>query len=1017
MPELDDYETDGTFGDDPPSDTPPTTRSAQSLAEDGVQRPVAVPEIVDLTPVSSEPVVDVEGTVSPEDFTQFLGSDPVSPPQRPSTAPPTVVSPPPTGVSLDAFFDTTGLQRQQPADTKVAAEDLIKPWMKFHRFHRVKTVAEVKNIVDAAIAHGRCALDLETQGFDNRIDYDDRGGCTTRHKIVGYCISVRGEGYYIPVRHTFDQVYGQKDPNVPNLGVEAEIRRLCQAAQPELTDEGKAEDPLGSVKIKTPGKLVIYFWNAKFDQEFLMPVTGIDFWHPASFEDGMLAAYTYYSDDDLGLKLHAERRLTIYDPDVLDDNKKATARPYEMIKFEDLFPKGMKRSEMKFADLYPEDNAPMVLYGCSDAICTELLCEAKRVNWHYTRDNLTAKYEDVVSLATDKRNIFTYKLEKQTAQAVRIMERPRAKIDKSAIEGLIQEAEVELAVYDTKIRKLASSKGFSDFNPGSTEQLSDFLFGRNGLDINPKPPRNPASDQYKTDAGTLEKLFEEHPDIEVLEWVVKFRQISKIVNTYLKNLANNCDEKDQLRFKFVQTGAATGRFTAPAGEPDHGYGGIPIQGIPGKVDPKRPKVAHSLRRMFVARPGYTLVKVDYAGQELRIVTNLSQEPVWLNEFKSAEARGEDADLHTLTAKAFFGDHITKDHKLERGMGKIANFSLIYGGGAGAIMRATKCDEVEAKRRKANFDKSVPKFAQFVKKQHEMVKRDLGVFTAFKRFIRIPDANISLGDSINGRPILDEKEVRRIRSGCERKATNFPIQGSGADILKISLVKLVKELYSLGWLKTGGDDSVRIIMTVHDELVFEVRHDRLAEAMPVISRIMESPSRMAHWEIHLVVEPLIGLNWEAKYDWNKILKGEKPVPEWLVGVFDPQAPVPDHTPKPIATGSPVPAHASPVKDDPVPGALPASPVAAPKPKLTGKIGQFVVTRTALTLQSIDTVRRAIVQATPIDADLEAEGVTVRLLNTEGKTLIDPSLGVRVLPSRFADTLKEYNLGGMYELVDN
>lgn len=968
-----------------------------------------------------------------EDFDLGAGASPspakVEKAEEEASPPTASVRIPDNADDLNAFLANSGLEQAPRQQGRVPQEDLIKPWMRFHTFVLVKTVEEVRALVDRAIKHGRCALDLETEGFDNRVEFtiDTKKVPVTftRHKIVGYCLSVKGVGYYVPVRHKFNVDYKEKDPNVPVEQVDAEIRRLCLASQPVLTPEGLEEDPLASKRIATPPRVVIYFWNAKFDQEFLFPVTGIDFWHPESFEDGMLAAYVSYTDDpDLGLKGKALSNLSVVDPDKKDSYGQDISYPYEMIKFEDTFPKGMLRSDMKFANHYPEEGAPMVLYACSDAICTELLCETKRILIDFKVNPLKVKYDDVVSpVLKDKRYASTYRLEKMTVQAVRILERARAKIDVSSINGLIEEAQHELDSYLAKIRKLAESKGFPDFNPGSTEQLSVFLFDAKGLDINPKPPRNEASQQYKTDAATLEKMFEDNPEIEVLEWVVKYRQISKIIGTYLSNLKNNCDELGQLRFKFQQTGAATGRFTAPAGEPDHGYGGIPIQGIPARNDPKKPKVAHSLRRMFIAREGYTLVKVDYAGQELRIVSNLSKEPVWVKEF--LEGTG---DLHTITAQAFFGPHITKKDTIERNMGKIANFSLIYGGGSSAIMRATKCEKVEAARRKENFDRSVPRFAGWVTRQHDNVKRDLGVWTAFGRFIRIPDANLSgkelfkqssekkraRGEQFDEAKLLRdcEFEARRIRAGCERKATNFPIQGSGADILKISLVKLVKELFKRGWLRTNGDDSVRMIMTVHDEIVFEIKHERLAEALPVIIAVMESPAKLARWEIPLVVEPLIGLTWEAKNDWLAIVEGKEPVPAWLQPYVDVrnlpvvQLPV-DSAP------SPAPPMRSPVQDEVVdspdlPAVRPSSPPAQSTRK-HNKVVQFAIPMLLLSRNSIGSIRHAIVEATPLGMEDQGKSFKLKVVDQAGNLLVDPGLGIQVVPDKFRDALKRYNLG--------
>jgi len=913
--------------------------------------------------------------------------------------------------SLADFFEGSGI-KIEAKDTK-----LIKPWMKFHQFKLIKTIEQVRELVDLALAHGRCGLDLETEGFDNRVEYAPDGTKTTVHKIVGYCISVRGVGHYIPVRHRFDPLYGEKNPNVPLLETEAEIRRLCLASQPELTEEGRRDDPLASTKI-VGGKprMLLYFWNAKFDQEFLFPITNIDFWHPDSFEDGMLSSYAIYSDDpNLGLKDKAKKKLTIFDPSQLVDGKPASLA-YEMIEFPELFPVKTASRERKFYDLYPEEGSTVVIYACSDAICTEALCERdKKTPWEHTVPNVKYDYKNVVEEAYEQRFYFTYRLEKQTVQAVRDMERQRAKIDKNEILILLKRAGEELAKYEELITALAKKSGFDQFNPGSSQQLSNFLFEKEGLDIAPKPEKNVASGFYKTDAATLEHMAENPDSPPVLGWIVKYRQIDKIIGTYLTSMSNNCDSLDQLRFKFNQTGATTGRFTAPAGEPDHGYAGIPIQGIPARDDPKKPEVAHSLRRIFVARTSYTLVKVDYAGQELRIVANLSDEPKWVDEFMIARSEGREADLHTLTAKAFFGEHITKANKVERNMGKIANFSLIYGGGSSAIMRATKCDKVEAVRRKANFDKSVPVFANWVKGQHAGVKRNKGVMTAFRRFIAIPDANLKAGElDSNGAPVTVE-DARKIQASCERKSTNFPIQGTGADILKISLVKLIKEFHKRGWRREGGDDSVRMIMTVHDEIVFEIKHERLMQAMPVIIEAMESPWKMAKWKIPLVVEPLLGLTWEAKVDWHAMLSGKEAVPPWLQGIIEPGV----HPPEPEAEAAPKAAQQRPaaaVSTSPGVAASSKQDSQPPsKPKGTHgtlQVATFALASTYLTNRMVEVVFESV--AGSLDPDNSF--IFLRLVDDGGNVLLDPSHHrLPILPEKLKLRFQDRNLGsGEYEV---
>lgn len=714
------------------------------------------------------------------------------------------------------FLSAAGIQQERDVP------DIIKPWMRHHNFVLVKTVEEVNRVVDEALATGHTGLDLETEGLDNRIVYDGPGRTQPRtvHQIVGYCLSPGDgkTGYYIPVRH--QPADGGEDLNVKPLAeVEAAIRRLCQAAQP--TPKPDAKDPLAFKEFERPPQVIIDFWHASFDQEFLYPITGIDFWHPDSFEDGYLASFVKYSGDkNIGLK--GKSRELLKDPE---------GHPYEMIEIKELFP--IRGQKIEFHRLAP-DEPGVVRYACSDAICTRLLCADK----------------DLVPMVR-KQFGFMYRIEKQVAQVKRVMERYRVKINQSRIQELQGEHRKKRDEIRKKIIEFAASKGHPEFEPGSPSQLSALLFSKEGLDItlsgcgpedkdfpNGKPPQNEKSKQYKTGADVLEELAkamgESAPPI--LKWILAFREEDKMLGTYLDSLANHPDENCELRFQFKQTGAATGRFSAPSGDYEHGYSGVPIHGIPGTSD---------LRTCFVAREGYTMVKCDYAGEELRIVTNLSNEKVWVKEF--LEGSG---DLHSITARAFFGkSEVSKD---ERKMGKVANFALVYGGGPAAVMRATGCDRLEGTRRKQAFDKAVPDFAKWVKVQHAKVKKDLGVWTAFGRWIAIPDAN-----SIDN----------AIRAACERHATNYPIQGSGADIMKIGMILIHKELYRRGWL---ADDSVRLLLTVHDELVFEIRHDRVVEAVPVIVEMMELPTRMAgpphspKWPVPLVTEPLVGPTWGTGY---------------------------------------------------------------------------------------------------------------------------------------------------------
>ncbi len=884
-----------------------------------------------------------------------------------------------------AFMANVGLRSERDVP------DIMKPWMQYHKFTRVMTLAEVNRIVDEMITRGFGSLDLETEGLDNRIFYDAEGKPHTVHKIVGFCLSYDGEeGFYVPIRHR--PTDGGPDLNVqPVAEVEAAIRRLCLVAIPEgTTPEAIAKDPL-SYEITKPPRVVLCFWNAQFDHEFLYPITGIDWWHPSSFEDGMLACFVKYAGDK-GIGLKTKSKQLLRDP---------KGNPYEMIELKELFPRGAK---IEFAKLAPDE--PGVLrYAGSDAICTYKIC----------------RLPEYVPMCLEKYG-FTYRLEKQTSNALRVMERNRTKINRKNVRELLSTQEAKRRTLLDKIQKFARDhKGVDQLDPNSPKQLSGFLFGTgpSEMDISPKPEKNVASGQYKTDGDTLEELAALPNAAPILKDIVAFRGVEKTIGTYLLGLANNPDQNDELRFSFKQTGAGTGRLSAPAGDPDHGYSGIPIHGIPSGSD---------LRRSFEARQGYAMVKADYAGEELRIAANVSKEPVWIREF--LEGSG---DLHTITARAFFGkQEVSKE---ERGAGKIANFSLLYGGGPKAIVRATGCSDMEARRRKQAFDKAVPVFAKWIKSQHAIVKRDLGVTTPFNRWLPIPDANH-----------VDQA----IRASCERHSVNYVIQGAGADIMKISLVLLHKAFHMKGWLKNGGDDSIRMLLTVHDEVVFEIRYDRVTEAIPLIVDKMESPWRMpktSPWKVPLVVEPLVGFNWSSGYKCERAKKDghvgkdeflrngfvysvtRKPaketetldigevadgkmyrlaeIPPWLLGE-DQVAPqieqlVSTVAPRPVTapeTPKEVELEAQP-KSTPLP-LISTAPAAEIKLKIDNTARVTKLSINQLNSQTAEQVFDFVWNA------MENDGPVLHLTDIVGTTLIRPELGLRVNEDKLMERLRRFNL---------
>jgi hypothetical protein len=204
---------------------------------------------------------------------------------------------------------------------------------------------------------------------------------------------------------------------------------------------------------------------------------------------------------------------------------------------------------------------------------------------------------------------------------------------------------------------------------------------------------------------------------------------------------------------------------------------------------------------------------------------------------------------------------------------------MYGGGHHALMRIDGCNEAEGKRRHNLLKSTYPTYFRYVEKSLVKAKKEAGVYTAFGRWLSIKDFRLKPGDIRNGER-LEAQEVRKIEGSCKRFATNGPIQGSGADILKIAMVLLHKAFYKAGWLRGSGDDSVRMIHTVHDELIFEIRQDRIKEALPMISSLMKKPGSFIDprhsppWKVSLVAEPQVGLSWGAGYGVAELKDGYK-----------------------------------------------------------------------------------------------------------------------------------------------
>ncbi len=425
----------------------------------------------------------------------------------------------------------------------------------------------------------------------------------------------------------------------------------------------------------------------------------------------------------------------------------------------------------------------------------------------------------------------------QTEACLELAERFEPRLDQEGMGPLLREVELPLSrvlaemeaagvLVDTKV---LSSLGTSmdeelkkleaeakrivgrDFAVRSRDQLEKILFDDLELPVLKRTPKGGRS----TDASVLEELAEQH---ELPRVIVAFREIDKLKGTYVDALPRAVNPRTgRIHTRFAQTVAATGRLSST----DPNLQNIPI----------RTEVGRHIREAFIPPKGMKIVSADYSQIELRVLAHLSRDEQLLEAFRTGE------DVHVRTASLVFGvskDEVTREM---RGRAKTINFGVIYGMGDSALAKQTGVTRAEgAKFIEAYFER-YSGVARFMQKTIEAARRGEAVRTLLGRRRFLPNLH-----SAN----------RGLRMEAERIAKNTPIQGTAADILKVAMVKL------------GAGDVVpgaRMILTVHDELVFEVPEAKVDEAK---RRIVEAMQDAVKLDVPLLVEAGSGANWNAAH---------------------------------------------------------------------------------------------------------------------------------------------------------
>jgi len=362
-----------------------------------------------------------------------------------------------------------------------------------------------------------------------------------------------------------------------------------------------------------------------------------------------------------------------------------------------------------------------------------------------------------------------------------------------------------------KIQKEIFEISGEEFNISSPKQLGEILFEKMKISKNPKKTK---TGQYSTAEDILSNLAK---DNDFVKLILKYRSISKLLNTYIDSLPKQISKStNRIHTNFLQTVAATGRLSSV----NPNLQNIPIRTESGK----------EIRKAFISRnKDYFLMAADYSQIELRVIAALSKEDNMIRSFEKNE------DIHLSTAATVFNIPLKKVTKQQRSHAKIVNFGIIYGVSAFGLSNQTDLNIKESKTLIETYYQKYPKLKQFIEKQI-FFARDKGyVETILGRRRVLRDINSS--NSI-------------IRSAAERNAVNAPIQGSAADIIKMSMINIQKEFFSKK-IKS------KMLLQIHDELVFDVFKPELNQVMEIVRFQMENVFKL---DVPLSVDINYGENW-------------------------------------------------------------------------------------------------------------------------------------------------------------
>lgn len=464
------------------------------------------------------------------------------------------------------------------------------------------------------------------------------------------------------------------------------------------------------------------------------------------------------------------------------------------------------------------------------------LQKASILLWLLESERTNAGYNDIIEYGRSFLNVTTWEqtvaaleekvkaaglghiftdIELPLIEVVAEMKQQGITLDINYLKTLSVQFHTELTELEKKIYQMAGV----EFNLNSPKQLGEVLFDTLGL--KPKNAKKTAGGQRSTKESELEKLQEEHP---IIVEILRYRELQKLVSTYIDNLPAMIGADGKLHSTLLQTGTTTGRMSSR--DPN-------LQNIPA-----RSKEGRAIRKAFVADAGFTLVAIDYSQIELRIAAILSEDANLIDIFK----RGE--DIHAGVAARVFGvkaEEVTANMRREA---KVINFGILYGMGVNALRQNLGGETTrQAAQEFLNaYFQTFLRLAEYLEETKSFARQHGYTETVFGR--RRHFAGIT-------------SSVPFIRAQAERMAINAPIQGSQADIIRIAMVKIFAYIK-----KEQLNNEVKMLLQVHDELVFEIKNEKLEETVPQLLEIMTSVLTIEQTKgVPIQAEIKIGNNWE------------------------------------------------------------------------------------------------------------------------------------------------------------